>query len=107
MELTSCYRAAPGCCTVCASSGPGPVIDLAVPDRAVLHRTLSTYLCADCAMQIAGLIAPALGQTLVPADYVGRIEAAKAGLEVARDGALARADKAEGLLAGLREAAFS
>lgn len=66
MELTSVYRRAPGCCSVCGNpSTAHGVIDLQAADQGMLARTFDLYLCGDCALQIAKLIAPTRGKQLV------------------------------------------
>jgi hypothetical protein len=69
MELTSVYRRAPGCCSVCSTTtADRGVIDLQTDDMANQHRSFAVYLCGACAMQIATMIAPVFDKTIVSSD---------------------------------------
>lgn len=99
MILTDAYRSVPGCCSVCGSSAPGPVIDLQRQDGTLTVRYGSLYLCVNCGAEVARLYARATGQELVDPqrlvdsvpteDYIAQVE---------------RANAAEAKVAGLREA---
>ncbi len=103
MELTDGYRVAPGRCVKCGTAESGkPVVDLVVPDPGVFVRTHRVYLCAECAIQVGRLIAPALGLAVVKEGALERlnaevVEAVESSVKTA-----ARAERAETVLRDLR-----
>ena len=107
MELTQGFRASPGCCAVCGNADSSkPCIDVGVEDRTQtgVQRIQRVYLCLSCAMEVGRLAAPAVGMEIVEVEKVTKLRHHSADLTNQLKVVTARMERAEGLLAQLREA---
>lgn len=67
MRLVDNYNYLPGCCWICRGIAK-PIIDMELdldghnsPDDANPSATTRLYICADCALELARMVAPARG----------------------------------------------
>lgn len=80
MLVVSQYLYLPGCCTFCRGTNT-PVIDTQMdldtlnspddPNPSANHRM---YICADCAINLAGLVADHRGLSFTKTSYKGEVE---------------------------------
>lgn len=84
---------APHTCLYCTGT-QGPAIDLQRENDDNPNAIIFLYLCRDCALHIARLMAPECGLTLTADDVLAKYEAALAAANDALNDALAERDRA-------------
>lgn len=84
---------APHTCLYCTGT-QGPAIDLQRENDDNPNAIIFLYLCRDCALHIARLMAPECGLTLTADDVLAKYEAALAAAADALNEALAERDRA-------------